>query len=1074
MKLKRKTIAGLLAAVMGASAIGQTIYENDGLVLAPPAFPPQIDANTFINNGKFIINFTNTFNASVFGLFLIEGFGNLSFTSTNTFILSLPESGPQPYETQNTLNFTNKAGKFMSGNSGFRFDYVNGQSGLRSKAANFNNAGTINSGTVDTTNYLTESLITFIGTTQFISFGVGGSKLIVQATNIVNSGTNNLGFEGLAHFEGDNVNLTRGTIAMEETGFSLFDTNLVFAGNVFDGSWGLSTNVFMPYGGGRDQGCLPPPLFANLCTPPTTPIYSALDRYYIPLIEQMNFTNATQYLSDITDCATSNRWVDAVFLQNTNMNLRANVFAGFGQIDIEYTNLLGTSSNNLYIFDNLGTINNNALTLIQNGFAGPRATYIPSCFFVGTFPSSFFGFFGVPATPTAIPPFTFSLPNNINPNVTNQYASYQALLLPTTRVLGDVFEQNVTNVPGRIEIIGNKTLALTNVHMASLNYMLLKATNHFTSSAGSRISAPYVDVNLRSTNGLLTISNLLAAAVLKNEGTIDLYGARWTNIFVNRTDCGGPATITNHYNVLFVNTTLSPISPSRAQDFILRTTTTGPDAVVIHDLVNVTRSLLIDSSTLTVATNDARAATPTGGIILTDPGIVWSTSMPRLKYLTNFGILNMQNSVFFGGSRTQPYYTSNFNEPYIAFVNSGGITNFGSLIWAQTFVNSGTFLATGGDIQLQQALTTVLAGLPVTNSDGSIGTSGAFLAGGDISISSGSLLVSNHVLEAASAINLSVSGTLNDGSLNGSGGNSALGVTNKNFWSVGNGINLLATPTTSSLLATTITNTDGTYAEIVNTWAGIDHGCSADAFINPFNNAAIGHLILDARDPDSLFTFTGTTGNNAIYVDELEFVNYATNRDVNGDFTTFNINSGMKVYFAQAIAGGQSVAEKLNGHNGGGFCWVSNYNTGFFSSTTNFGGYCATCPGGHSQQFLPDGTVVRLNAALVQSCAIDSDNDGAVNGCDTTPLGPIPYGITSAADLAFKASYTNAPQRAALLSWNTAPYCSNYLYYVAAPNSTNWQMVTNFVTGPVGGRVTVSDPIKTNGVRYYKARVVMP
>src|SRR5207245_4540900 len=146
----------------------------------------------------------------------------------------------------------------------------------------------------------------------------------------------------------------------------------------------------------------------------------------------------------------------------------------------------------------------------------PRVTYIPSCFFLGTFPSAFLAFFGPPAQPTAIPPGTFTLPNNGNPNVTNQYASYQALLLPTTRVLGDVFEQNITNVPGRIEIIGNKTLALTNTHMASLNYMQLKATNHFTSSAGSYITAPYVDVNLRSTNGLLTITNLLAASVLKN------------------------------------------------------------------------------------------------------------------------------------------------------------------------------------------------------------------------------------------------------------------------------------------------------------------------------------------------------------------------------------------------------------------------------------------------------------------------------------------------------------------------------------------------------------------------------
>src|SRR5713101_5237343 len=92
-----------------------------------------------------------------------------------------------------------------------------------------------------------------------------------------------------------------------------------------------------------------------------------------------------------------------------------------------------------------------------------------------------------------------------------------------------------------------------------------------SSSAGSHMTAPFVDVNLRSTNGLLTITNLLAASISKNEGTIDLYAARWTNVFVDRTHCGGPATITNHYHVLFVNANLSPISPTRAQDFILHT-----------------------------------------------------------------------------------------------------------------------------------------------------------------------------------------------------------------------------------------------------------------------------------------------------------------------------------------------------------------------------------------------------------------------------------------------------------------------------------------------------------------------
>src|SRR5207237_6406449 len=102
--------------------------------------------------------------------------------------------------------------------------------------------------------------------------------------------------------------------------------------------------------------------------------------------------------------------------------------------------------------------------------------------------------------------------------------------------------------------------------------------------------------------------------------------------------------------------------------------------------------------------------------------------------------------------RSSPYYTSTFDEPYVEFVNHGGITNFSAQIWASDFQNSGTFFATGGGILLQENQTATL-------------TNGAFIAlGGDISarqgisgeilIGSGSLLVSNHMLLAGAALTL--------------------------------------------------------------------------------------------------------------------------------------------------------------------------------------------------------------------------------------------------------------------------------------------------------------------------------
>src|SRR5258708_12257287 len=85
----------------------------------------------------------------------------------------------------------------------------------------------------------------------------------------------------------------------------------------------------------------------------------------------------------------------------------------------------------------------------------------------------------------------------------------------------------------------------------------------------------------------------------------------------------------------------------------------------------------------------------------------------------------------------------------------------------------------------------------------------------------------------------------------------------------------------------------------------------------------------------------------------------------------------MKSYYGHALYNGFSIAEKLTCKNGGGFCWVSNYNTGFYSST-NF--------------VYPDGTTNQLNTALVQSCDIDSDGDGIVNCQDQCPtFPPNPY-----------------------------------------------------------------------------------
>jgi hypothetical protein len=941
--MKCNLLVGLTGLVIAGSALAQTTatYRNDGYVIVPPLIAPNIDAGTFINNGQFIINFTNA------------GFTFPSFTENGV--------QPIPYETQNTMNFTNLAGAFMSCNVGFRFEF-SPPAAPRQRTGSFVNAGTINMATVDTTNYLVKPpffpfLTTGTGTTASNIFfiGIAGGIGTVNADHIVNPGVINMGFESVLRLQASSIDLSHGTLSMEQQGFSRNGEtlSLFFNGGIFDGYWNIGdvrTQPVLFY----PNGISPAGFFEGF--PPTTPVHPVTQRDGTTLLQQLSFPDALTYLRDETDISGTNRYVRCVFISNTNQNVGVNVyfpgnadFLGIPDIWLEYTNFLSASTNlnvvkgdtnNVYVPDFFGALTN--FFLDPNGFAGARVTAIPDNFNpVFANPSPPFPL-GPPEQATTIPLGTFNASLT-----TNQWAAYEALLLPTSIVLTDIGGRNPTNVPGRIDIEADDYLDLSHTHIASLNHLLLEATNHFVGSPDSRISAPLVDINLRSTNGLIEVTNLLAGAIPRWEGTIKLYAARWTN----ETVIPGVIVITNHYHVLFARSDLSPIARSLAQDLILRTTGSGNnDTINIYDALHVTRSFLLDAARITIETNGPGAADPSGGILLTDPGIVWSTSAPRLQYFTNNGYFQTFNAVYFGGNQTSPY-SPPITVPYQAFVNTGTITNFGSQIQSKFFENNGIVNATGGSIDLY--------------SQTSILTNGVFIAPSSIGINASSLQISNHLLQSAGPITLSVSYYLDDGTI--TAGCPELN-TNKNFWS-GKGINLPTLPTYANLQSTTFTNTDPANALVVNTWAGVDKQNSPSGFDN---NAAIGRLILDGRDPGSTFAFNGASSSNAIYIDYLEFDNYAT-QNVSGVWREVNIASNMKVYFAQAVQNGVSIAEKLNGANGGRFQWVSNYNCGFFSSTN---------------LVYPDGSTNRVNTALATSCNIDSDSDGVVNCADLSPIPP--------------------------------------------------------------------------------------
>ncbi len=844
------------------------------------------------------------------------------FQITNLFSESV-FTPPPPYDTWNTLNFANYG--TMAGDSGFRFNYFDSNTSLNRRAASF-----VNQGPVTETN----------------ASIYGQSYVLVSATNVINRGALTTGIAGLLKLNGDNIDLTRSFVGVTPSA------------NIQNWYWGVDTNFL---------GALFTPTLVSssptLCETIGTTFLGTVG--YVPFFQILELTNGFTAHISITSTGPDTQDVDALFLSNTNPAVATEVrfFPGFiGQE--KAVQWLGTATNRatgevttelLYLDD---TFNEWLLTpaLVPSGnffFNISATTFRPSNYeLTDTFPLF--------DTGTLIPPGAFSSAlfrgTNVPTYVTN--AGYGAKITAGPFVVDPSIQgATYTNLPGRIEITADKVLDLTRVRIGGQSYMQLNATNHFAGTRAAHIVSPYSDFNLRTTNSTLSISNLTTPVVPHFAGTCEVWSGRWTNV-----DSTGLA---SRYNVTVVDSRLATETPSQIQNLTLRATN-----VVVSDALNVFGSLLLPyTTTITITTNEVNAPSAFGELNLSAPDLVWASSFPLLQSVTNFGRITTGNSVFFGGARRPPWFTGSFDEPYQSFVTHGYVASQGNDTWANYFEASRSIDAGIGPFSLRS--TTALL------------TNGVVLAtNADISISTASLLVSNEVFQAGRGINLNVTGDLDDGTLfhsadfvivtNTTGTNPVLQfVAFTNTWSVANGINLPVKPTLASLLGTTIYSKAYPNANVVSTWAGTNMQSSPDGFVN---NAAIGRLILDGGE-DSVFTFAGAGPGNALYVDYIELRNFTTNRDVTGtNFLGLNLAGDMKVFFAQAIASGVSIAEKLDGKNGGGFCWVSNYHCGLFSSTN---------------LVYRDGTVHRLNAALAASCNIDSDGDGHVN-CDPAGGDPIP------------------------------------------------------------------------------------
>jgi len=849
---KWPVLCGLLTFVLAGAALAtDSLYENDAVLNynIPPDPLPNIDATNFVNNSSFTINFLS----SALNPELFETWNTLNYTNTGLMVAS-------PLSVNGVL-------LNLSIGCGFRFDTQTTNQVPRQMASSFYNPGTIRCASINDSGFI---------------FGVG--EFIVWATNIVNSGTVDVGMDGLMQFTGQNVDLSRSTLNMEGGGANVAGTGVI----------GLNTNYW-------DPSAYLGPNFAESAYFPIAPFF-----LYLP--------NSMAYF-DFASTATNNNIIRAVFIQDTSRsNVSYNVYFdsaglgfGGGNATIEwigsYQNAASGNSfsNYLYLNDNylLGVATNVSLAAGYPANFTFTASSTPQ--FTGIIPAPA-GFFNVFPAGT----------------ITNRYAFANVQLISTTvsTNISSNPSHSITNLPGRVQISGSKELNMSLAEITGMNYLSVQSTNQFDGSGGALIQTAYSDINIGVTNGFLTVSNLMEASIPNWSGNVQAWSTRWLALATNSSivvDTNGVATtnsftVTNDFRVEIVASQLTPTTLAQVQDLILH----GTNSIVISDALNIMRTFTADAQNLTLTTNGAGV-----GATSLDGELNWSstttfgpTQLPNLRNLTNNGAIRAGNLAVFGSSSAY----------YGAFINNGLLADQGSTIYANNFLNSGTISNGVGSFALQ-SLTTIL-------------TNGSITAGGDISITASSLVTSNLVLQAGRSLTLQVTNLLTDGVTNGTSG-----LTNGNIWSVGAasigaGLNLPIKPALGDLLGTTITNIAPTNKNVINIWAGVDRGSSNSGYMN---NAAVGRLILDAlgASPGTQFYFSGTGASNAIYVDYLELQDRATNRDGSGNVSALVFNTNLVIYYAQAVINGSSVAEKLNHKNSNHLRWVPTY-AGYFSSTNTF------------------------------------------------------------------------------------------------------------------------------------------
>jgi hypothetical protein len=1079
--MKRLWISFLLCLVAGSVALARPpkptpvspVFINDKPIV-PPTVPPQVDALMFINRSDFVVS--------------------------NDFLI--PSLFLAPYEAQSVLIWSND--NRMVGLPGFRFDNTPNPAHLTSrqrhrKGALLSRPSLIfeNSGEISATTWLE------VNANHVVNPGILSGDINARVRILAEHGFADLSRGAVRTGDLPQPDCTSvSNLFFGPFFFGLLDPEVIEDYNFIN--FGISGVVL------SNRLNIPVPLFLpslNTQFAPPNPIappaqYAALVSIYAGAPATNRVTN-TQFT--VTSCGLSNFNAFVHVQTNGFFDPFTGQFITFGRdisVVLVPTNGFSTNisvgvsfpTNNGFFgffFGNAPIVEFRAETfdVIDQRLKTNFLTFRDDGNFVFRAHDCDFDL-GEPANASYTPDLFFNTSfttNQVNYNYTVSSVHVgNTNSIFFTNVLGTQFlffpelgqspaASDPTNLPGNIEIIA-KDLDLSHTRIRSENGILIHATN-LIGNDSAFLDAPFLSFDVGTTNQNLVISNLLSKQVSRLVADLNSWAADWsvnvtnsffTNIVVNPTNGTTVTNITGttepwNYHVLILGACINDSEPSITHRFVLHGTN-----MVIEDQLAINAALTLEGRSLTLGSN--------ASLTLPRNTELAFTNLQGVIDFTNNGVVNVTYGAYFGDfvdgyvPPPQKKKKRKLKGPqpprlltYESFVNHGTIDATTVKVRSGYIENSGTpffpatILGSNGPVSLE-GTTVVLSNSLVD-------------AQTDLRLTAADLLVTHTVLRAGET-NGSNFRNFIPGALIIDGTNSLTdgGTNANNVWRTTAGVRMLRRPTpltedgvVGDLLGTRIESFGSTFGQVIHTWAGEDRGPTVEGFAN---NLALGRLVLDGTLAN-VFRFKSSTTNNALYVDFLELRNDATN---------YNFSIGVDPDFTIYIADSNIRPDKLEEKSGGRVRWVSDFIGP--QSTTNI--------------TYPNGITYTFNGALARNQDLDSDGDGVLNSDDCTPIippgledqpqfwfgalcpSPSPLRAIHAADVATENLNLNialsAEGREVVLSWDAAANSVNSVEFAESLTSGTWQVLTNFINGPVNARVTVKDAAAAPQ-RVYRVRV---